>query len=411
VSLPVQTATASPRPFHGWRPEEVDLIRRTIAPPDATEDELALYLRLCHTYGLDPFRRELVLVKRRRRTPDGTYESSPIFITTRDGYLRAAQRDPGYAGIMSAAVHENDHFEFDVENQKIIHRFGKDRGKLIGAWAVAYHKERPPVMAYVPLAEYYNPNSDTWKTHPSAMICKVAEVYVLRRQFNLTGIVAREEIELDLNAADVREAQDAAATPTRPQLPPPNGPASRPAPQAPAQGPHGAPAQKPHKPLNPTDFWKAVRVAAASAGVSPQDWVARRADGQTDLRAIPPELARRIYEEALRTSGANGAPAGHSRPETAPDTTATADPAPAHAREPDSAHSPERSARARALATLQALWRRRKLPPEQQAAQVQAIIGGRTAIPGELTLDEINSLIDVLAGEEQDDAAPHTSDT
>lgn len=408
MGLPAQTTATSPRLFGGWRPEEVDLIRRTIAPPDATEDELALYLRLCHTYALDPFRRELVMVKRRRRTPDGSYESSPIFITTRDGYLRAAQRDPGYAGIMSAAVHENDHFEFDVENQKIIHRFGKDRGKLIGAWAVAYHKQRPPVMAYVPLAEYYNPNSDTWKTHPSAMICKVAEVYVLRRQFNLTGIVAREEIELDLDGTDTHTAPAVHDTPPRAQLPSPNSPGARPASQTPRSSSHGTPAQKP---LTPTDFWKAVRAAAASAGVSPQDWVARRADGQTDLRAIPPELARRIYEEALRTSGANGAPAGHSRPETAPDTTATADPAPAHTREPDSADSPERSARARALATLQALWRRRKLPPEQQAAQVQAISGGRTAIPGELTLDELNSLIDVLAGEEQDDAAPHTSDT
>ena len=35
--------------FPGWTPEEVDLARRTVGP-DATEHELALFLRLCKTY-------------------------------------------------------------------------------------------------------------------------------------------------------------------------------------------------------------------------------------------------------------------------------------------------------------------------------------------------------------------------
>jgi len=76
--------------FPGWTPEEVDLARRTVAP-DATEHELALFLRLCMTYGLDPFRKELVLEKRRRRRADGSgYDIVPVFITTRDAYLKAA---------------------------------------------------------------------------------------------------------------------------------------------------------------------------------------------------------------------------------------------------------------------------------------------------------------------------------
>jgi phage recombination protein Bet len=392
VSVPARTTVSSPKTFHGWTQEEVDLIRRTVAPPDATDHELALYLRLCHVYGLDPFRKELVMVKRRRRLPDGSYESVPIFITTRDGYLRAAQRDPGYAGIMSAAVHENDHFEFDIQNQQIIHRFGKDRGKLIGAWAVAYHKERPPVMAYVPLSEYYDASSDTWKTHPSAMICKVAEVYVLRRQFNLSGIVAREEIELDLRADETPPAPHSDRA-----LPSPNGEAAaapRPAQaQAAPPAPEPAPARRERLP-SPTEFWRAVRAAAAAAGEDYRTWLAKRTGGQTDMRQIPPDSLRRIYAEALRPAAAS---TGQARPAARTDT--QTGPAPA----PDS--NPKTG-----LALLQAEWRRRRLSPEEQAAQVRAITQGRTAIPGEMTADEIASLLDVLAhdappGDQHDAAA------
>lgn len=39
-----------------------------------------------------------------------------------------------------------------------------------------------------------NKNSPTWKQYPSAMIQKVAEVGALRRQFNLSGVVAAEEV-------------------------------------------------------------------------------------------------------------------------------------------------------------------------------------------------------------------------
>jgi len=39
--------------FPGWTPEEVDLARRTVGP-DATEHELALFLRLCKTYRHGP---------------------------------------------------------------------------------------------------------------------------------------------------------------------------------------------------------------------------------------------------------------------------------------------------------------------------------------------------------------------
>ena len=36
---------------------------------------------------------------------------------------------------------------------------------------------------------------DVWKTYPSAMICKVAEAFSLKRQFGISGLVTTEEME------------------------------------------------------------------------------------------------------------------------------------------------------------------------------------------------------------------------
>jgi len=194
-ALPPGPAKTGPLPalFEGWPPEDVDLIRRTIAP-DAGEHELALYLKLCRTYGLDPFRKELILEKRRRKRQDGNYDVVPVFITTRDGYLKAAMRDPAYAGLVGGVVCEGDHFEYIADEFKVVHRFGAKRGPIIGAWAIAYHEERPPMVGFVPFKEYAQ-GTEVWQRTPTAMIQKCGEVFVLRRQFNITGIVAREEID------------------------------------------------------------------------------------------------------------------------------------------------------------------------------------------------------------------------
>lgn len=388
MTVPATANRAAPRLFHGWTQEEVDLIRRTVAPPDATDHELALYLRLCHVYNLDPFRKELVMVRRRRKMPDGSYEKTVVFVTTRDGYLRAAQRDPGYAGIMSAAVHENDDFEFDTENRKITHRFGKNRGKLIGAWAIAYHKARPPVMGYVPIEEYFDPTSDTWKTHPSAMICKVAEVFVLRRQFAISGIVAREELDLDLHEAD--QVADAPASQTTLPAPPAPvaarqlSPASRAASRGPDLPSRPARTEKNSTPT-PTEFWTAVRAAAAAERTDPIQWVRHRTGGEADVRRIEPSQLIAIYHQALQ---AVSMPTGNGRDgDAAPATAGTTG---------DDRHR-------NALAAVQAAWKARGAGPEEQAAMVKTISRGRTSIPAELSAQELEALSSVLAREGQDE--------
>jgi len=168
---------------------EMALLKSTIVPANATEDEIKLFVLLCKKYNLDPFTKEIVMVK--YQTRDGFRTS---FITTRDGYLKIAMQDENFDGIMSAVVREGDEFEIDASKLEVKHRFGTKRGAILGAWAIARHKKRPPVIVFVDFNEYKQ-NTPVWNQYPSAMIQKVAEVAALRRQFNISGLVAQEEIE------------------------------------------------------------------------------------------------------------------------------------------------------------------------------------------------------------------------
>lgn len=172
-----------------WTRQKIELVRQTVAQ-DATDAELALFIHQCQRLGLDPLQRELVFTK--YQTKKGPRVS---FITTRDGYLKAAMQDPNYAGLQSFPVKEGDTFEIDPQKGTVHHAFGERRGKLLGAWAIAYHKTRVPVVFWAEFLEYFNANSGnpTWQQYPSAMIQKVAEVGALRRQFNVAGVLAQEE--------------------------------------------------------------------------------------------------------------------------------------------------------------------------------------------------------------------------
>jgi len=175
----------------GWTREQIELIKRTVAK-DATDDELKLFLYQARKYGLDPLMKEIVFTKFKLK--DGTEKES--IITTRDGYLKIAQSHPDFQGIISFTVCEGDQFEIDAANYQIKHVFGAKRGKIIGAWARVDRKGYKPFIAYVPFDEY-NQNTTTWQKYPSAMIQKVAEAFALKRAFNISGLVTREELGMD----------------------------------------------------------------------------------------------------------------------------------------------------------------------------------------------------------------------
>ncbi|MBW3624182.1 MAG: recombinase RecT [Armatimonadetes bacterium] len=174
-------------PVAGFTSTQVDVLRRTVCK-DATEDEFFMFAGLCERYQLDPFNKEIWFIK---------FGGQPTIFTSRDGYLKICQRDANFRGIQSAAVREGDEFELDPVNNVIRHRFGAKRGKVLGAWAVAKHAIRDPVVCFADFLEYDksgDKGGETWKKYPSAMICKVAENMALKRQGGISGLTTWEEI-------------------------------------------------------------------------------------------------------------------------------------------------------------------------------------------------------------------------
>ncbi|MFB5192693.1 phage recombination protein Bet [Alicyclobacillus fastidiosus] len=179
--------------------EQIDTIKRTVAK-GVTDAELEMFLTLCARYQLDPFLKEIWCYKRQKKGPNGQYVDDPnapaIIMTSRDGYLKVAQRDENFDGLKSFVVREGDDFEIDAINDTVKHKFGSKRGKIIGAWAICYHKTRRPVICFVDHNEY-NAGSQVWNKYPSAMIQKVAEGFALKRQFGISGLVTHEEMQSD----------------------------------------------------------------------------------------------------------------------------------------------------------------------------------------------------------------------
>lgn len=169
--------------YWGWTREQVELIKRTVAQ-GATDAELAMFLYQAKKYNLDPLMKEIVFVK---------FKDRVSIITTRDGYLKIAQQHNDFLGIISFTVCEGDEFEIDAANYAIKHKFGAKRGRIIGAWARVDRKGYKPFIAYVNFDEYCQ-DTAIWKKYPSAMIQKVAEAFALKRAFNISGLVTREEL-------------------------------------------------------------------------------------------------------------------------------------------------------------------------------------------------------------------------
>ena len=195
--------------FEGYTKDQITLIKNTVAR-GATDDELALFLHYCKTSGLDPLRKQATFQIRKTRCPichgagcsqcDHGYIRVPTFIAGIDGLLARANQFPNFGGIQAAEVHEKDDFEFDaLEGRPVKHKYGAQRGPLIGAWATVYFKDgRKPMSAWYSLAEYMavvGDNPQVAGKAPGLMLVKAVQSIVLRRAFPdpFSGIYIAEE--------------------------------------------------------------------------------------------------------------------------------------------------------------------------------------------------------------------------
>lgn len=166
---------------------QVELIKRTVAK-DATDDELKLFLAVCHGAKLNPFLRQVHLVKRWDKKTGREVGTIQVGI---DGFRATAEQTGAYAGSDDVVY----------EGEKTLNIAGKEITVPDKA-TVTVHKvvagQRYPFTATARWDEYY-PGERTgfqWHARPYLMLGKCGEALALRKGFpsQLSGIYTPEEM-------------------------------------------------------------------------------------------------------------------------------------------------------------------------------------------------------------------------
>lgn len=166
--------------------EQVAIVSNTVAK-GTSPLELAYFLNVCESVGLNPFLKEIWCYKDNK--------NNLLIFTGRDGFLKKAQENPYFNGIRSSEIRENDEFSIDIANNEIRHAITKwddERGPIKGAYAIVFRKNGEPTITIADFKRY-NKGYNTWKTHPEAMIKKVAETNALKLAFGISGLQSEHE--------------------------------------------------------------------------------------------------------------------------------------------------------------------------------------------------------------------------
>ncbi len=155
------------------------------------DDDVALALAICQKYGFDPLLKHLVLIAGNiKDEASGQWYKRYNAYVTRDGLLHVA------------------HASGQLDGMEVL--TGKDD---IGEWAEAlvYRKDMGKPFRYrVYMSEYAREPKGAWKTHPRAMLTKTAEVFTLRRAFDV-AITPVEEMGFEVTECIPVETESSSA--------------------------------------------------------------------------------------------------------------------------------------------------------------------------------------------------------
>lgn len=186
-----------------FSPEQIDLIKRTVAP-GTSDDELALFLHQCQRTGLDPLSNQIYCMKRKQKGKDGMWTEKATIQVGIDGYRLIASRTGRYAP---------GEVEIKMQGDKIVSAVATVKMCVGGQWfdvkAEAYFDEYKQTFGQT------GELMGLWKKMPRQMIAKCAEALALRKAFpaELSGIYTNEE----MSQADIENVTPATHTQAAPQ--------------------------------------------------------------------------------------------------------------------------------------------------------------------------------------------------
>lgn len=167
--------------------------------PNIEDKELALVLGLCKAQRLNPFNKDVYIIK---------YGNSPAsIVTSKEVFTKRASANPDFEGFDAGIVYINGRGEVCTREGSAVYKAANEQ--LVGGWCRVYVKGRRPFYDEVTLEEYSTGKSG-WAKMPATMIRKVALVHCLREAFpdDFQGLYAAEEMGNAGEKAQAMEAQE-----------------------------------------------------------------------------------------------------------------------------------------------------------------------------------------------------------
>lgn len=207
------------------QPAQMALVRRTIAK-DCDQNEFDLFMAAAKSYGLDPFRKQIIPLVFNKDNPK---KRNMAIVVARDGLRVMAQRCGDYRPASDPAHFERDDALASETNPKglgsaTVRLWKQDRG---GEWfAVAgtalwdefapvreIWAENPQTGKREPTGRYELDRSGNWHKMPTLMLAKCAEAQALRAGWpdQFGGLYAEEEMDRarsDMTASEAVEAEE-----------------------------------------------------------------------------------------------------------------------------------------------------------------------------------------------------------
>ncbi|MCG3418989.1 RecT family recombinase [Oceanobacillus jordanicus] len=177
-------AHITPEIQEAFKPEVLEVIRGSIAPT-ANDQEFLLFAHKAASYGLDPFKNEIFFIK---------YGNTARIQFAAEAYLSKAREKEGFQPPDTQMVHENDEFKIAMnketkEMEVVQHEIGFPRGKIIGAYSIAYRDDHRPVTVIMDITEvdhmFTGQNKDNWKKWTADMFGKHVQQRALKKQYGL----------------------------------------------------------------------------------------------------------------------------------------------------------------------------------------------------------------------------------
>ena len=179
--------------------------------PNITDSELALVMGLCQAQNLNPFTRDVYIIK---------YKDAPASIVTgKEVFTKRANAQKNYKGFEAGVTFINSKGEVCQRQGSAIYKAAHE--VLIGGWCRVFVEGRKPFYDEVTLDEYQLTDKDgkpksNWAKMPATMIRKVALVHCLREAFpnDFQGLYCSEEMgKAGEQAAKLEEAPEPTAAP------------------------------------------------------------------------------------------------------------------------------------------------------------------------------------------------------